>query len=147
VAEDTIASTAANIAPRGPPEKLGPAGYYGLSWRKPCRPAAPPYRPCRASVVEGAIGRLLALPHFIQPAYSSIGPGRPIKYPCNSSQPSRSRKATCASVSTPSAMTGMLRPCESPRTARIIAAAFGLLSILLTNERSILILSNGKDYK
>ena len=64
--------------------------------------------------------------------------------PAPDAQPSWARNASCSSVSTPSASTGICRLRPRPSTARTISAAWSRSPSWSTKLLSILSLSNGK---
>ena len=72
------------------------------------------------------------------------GPGRLIRYPCMSVQPSARMMAACSGVSTPSAVVVMPRLAPRAAMARMAAINSALPVRSVKNERSILSLSNGK---
>src|SRR5208337_3061044 len=112
-----------------------------------------PVRPARASVARSRVAELVAgslisaAAGWVKCRKSSMPAGLPMIQPWTSSHRSALRKLNSPLVSTPSASTGNPRPRPRPRTARTIAAASPLTSIVLMKDRSILILSNGNDLK
>src|ERR1019366_8250909 len=74
---------------------------------------------------------------------SGAGTGRLNRKPCTSAQPSFRSRQSCSSVSTPSATVVMPRPRLSAVMARTISLVPPSRVMPATNDRSILILSNG----
>jgi peptide deformylase len=72
-----------------------------------------------------------------QASSAAAGSGLLNRKPCTHSHPRLPRNASCASVSTPSAMTPRPRLCARLMVAAQIAASSGSLSMSFTNERSI----------
>ena len=69
--------------------------------------------------------------------------GRPVRYPCTTSQPFSRISSSCSAVSTPSAMVVIPRLRPRAAIARTIAALSLSFSMARTKDWSILILSNG----
>ena len=74
----------------------------------------------------------------------AAGSGRLNRKPCISVHPSDAMLSSCSAVSTPSAVAVMPMPLASAATARTMLSEPTFSVMSLTNERSILILSNGK---
>jgi hypothetical protein len=74
---------------------------------------------------------------------SCAGSGLLNRKPCISVQPSDFIACSCSSVSTPSAVAATPSPFANAATARTMFSELALSTMLLMNERSILILSNG----
>ena len=83
--------------------------------------------------------------HRVQPGRDGLGRrGLPKRKPCIECTPAARRNNCCSAVSTPSAVTFMPRPRPRLTIACTIEAASAAVSIERTNERSILMRSNGK---
>ena len=78
------------------------------------------------------------------PAAAAAGSGLLNRKPCISVHPSEAMLWSCSAVSTPSAVAVMPMPLASAATARTMVSELESSLMFLTNERSILILSNGK---
>jgi hypothetical protein len=77
-------------------------------------------------------------------AISAAGLAALNRKPCTSLQPSARSQSSWSVVSTPSAVVVMFRLRPRPEIARTIATQSSRSARSFTNERSILILSNGK---
>src|SRR5471030_1482952 len=78
---------------------------------------------------------------------SMAGSGREYRYPCTSSQPERFRKASCSSVSTPSAITLCLSCWAMLMMVLAMAQSLASPGMPVVNERSIFSVSIGKRFR